>query len=164
MSHSRCKPVSLSWCSSSISVKRSMPLVHLQTHHRPFYCRGCWHCLTSFSLPTPPTIPHNKPKLLRFCFFGFDRLRFDWSSSDRLGGYGRCRGWFFFCFFLTGTRWVSQCFRRFTWITVHFLGFASYLFVLLLFREEPLRGLKNLCSLFCLKKLENKNWKYCNIT
>ena len=31
--------------------------------------------------PYPPI--HNKPQPLWFCFFGFDRLRFDWSSSNR---------------------------------------------------------------------------------
>lgn len=102
-------------------------------------------------LPQPPAINHNR---LRFCFFGFDGLRFDRSSSDRFGGYGGYRGWLFFYFFLTDTGSVGQCVRRFAWITVHFLGFASYLFALLLFREEPLRGLKNLCSLLCLKKQE----------
>ena len=111
----------------------------------------------SFPAPLPWPLapgprPGNKPQPLRFCFFCFDRLRLDWSSSNRFGGYGGCRGWLFFYFFLTDTRWVGQCFRRFTGITVHFLGFASYLFALLLFREEPLRGLKNLCSLLCLKK------------
>lgn len=100
-----------------------------------------------------PPSPCNNPQTLRFCFFGFDGLRFDWSSSNRFGGYGGSRGWLFFYFFLTDTRRVGQCFR-FTWITVHFLGFASYLFALLLFREEPLRGLKNLCSLLCLEKWE----------
>lgn len=104
--------------------------------------------------PPPSPTPCNKPQPLWFCFFRFDGLRFDWSSSNRFGGYGRCRRWLFFYFFLTDTRRVSQCFRRFTWITVHFWSFASYLFALLLFREEPLRGLKNLCSLLCLKKWE----------
>lgn len=108
-------------------------------------------------LPPPPT-PCNKPQPLWFCFFRFDGLRFDWSSSNRFGGYGRCRRWLFFYFFLTDTRRVSQCFRRFTWITVHFWSFASYLFALLLFREEPLRGLKNLCSLLCQHLGPNVLW------
>lgn len=103
------------------------------------------------SPPQPPGINHS---LLRFCFFGFDRLRFDWSSSNRFGGYGGRGGWLFFCFFLTDTGSVGQRLGRFAGITVHFLGFASYLFALLLFREEPLRGLKHLCSLLCLKKRE----------
>lgn len=102
-------------------------------------------------LPQSPAINHSR---LRFCFFGFDGLRFDRSSSNRFGGYGGYRRWLFFYFFLTDTGSVGQCVRRFAWITVHFLGFASYLFALLLFREEPLRGLKNLCSLLCLKKQE----------
>lgn len=116
--------------------------------------------LFDFTFPAhPPPMPCNEPQPLRFCFFGFDRLRFDWSSSNRFGGYGGCRGRLFFYFFLTGTGRVSQCFWRFTWITVHFLGFASYLFALLLFREEPLRGLKNLCSLLCLKKRRKQELK-----
>lgn len=115
--------------------------------------------LFDFTFPAhPPPMPCNEPQPLRFCFFGFDRLRFDWSSSNRFGGYGGCRGRLFFYFFLTGTGRVSQCFWRFTWITVHFLGFASYLFALLLFREEPLRGLKNLCSLLCQHLGPNVLW------
>ena len=113
--------------------------------------------LSNFILPLSPLpspSPCNNPQPLRFCFFDFDRPRFDWSSSNRFGGYGGCRGWLFFYFFLTDTRRVGQGFRRFTWVTVHFLGFAFYLFVLLLFREEPLRGLKNLCSLLCRKGLD----------
>lgn len=123
---------------------------------RPPGPSGCWHHLTSFFLlplsqPQAPGINHS---LLRFCFFGFDRLRFDWSSSNRFGGYGGRRGWLFFYFFRTDARSVGQRFGRFARITVHFLGFASYLFALLLLREEPLRGLKHLCSLLCLKKRE----------
>ena len=121
-----------------------------------FYPSGCWHCPTApFLLPlAPPPVPAINHSLLRFCFFGFDGLRFDGSSSNRFGGHGGCRGGLFFYFLLTDTRSIGQRFRGFACIAVHLRGLAAYLFALLLFREEALRGLKNLCSLLCLKEQE----------
>lgn len=110
------------------------------------------------SPPLPKSLPCSKAQPLGLCFFRLDGLRFDWSSSDRFGGHAWCRGWLLFSLLLTDTWGVSQGFCRFTGITVHLLGFASYLFALLLFREEPLRGLKNLCSLFCQHLGPNVWW------
>lgn len=122
--------------------------------HGPFYPFGCWHELSaSFLLPlSPPQAPAINHSLLRFCFFGFDGLRFDGSSPNRLGGHGGCGRRLFFCFFLAGAGRVSQGFGRFARVAVRLRGLATYLFALLLFREEALRGLKNLCSLLCLKE------------
>lgn len=123
--------------------------------HRPFtpLAAGTADCTLPPPLAPPPG-PAINHSLLRFCFFGFDGLRFDGSSSNRFGGHGGRRGWLFFYFLLTDTRSVGQCFGRFACIAVHLRGLAAYLFALLLFREEALRGLKNLCSLLCLKERE----------
>lgn len=142
------------WCSSSVSVKCSMP--PCMSHRMSPITLSLW-LLGLFDFTFSACPPPHKSQPLWFCFFRFDSLKFDWSSSNRFGGYGGCRGWLFFYFFLTGTRRVTQC-LRFTCITVHFLGFASYLFALLLLREEPLRGLKNLCSLLCQHLGPNVLW------
>lgn len=150
----RARVVPTSECSSCVSVNRPGPWVAPgRGRFTPWAAGIIWLHFSSLPPPLlhPPAINHS---LLRFCFFSFDGLRFDRSSSNRFGGYGGDRGWLFFYFVLTDTGSVGQCVRRFAGITVHFLGFASYLFALLLFREEPLRGLKNLCSLLCLQKQE----------
>lgn len=99
---------------------------------------------------SPPTSKEIQP--LRFCFFSFDCLRFDWSSSNRLCCCRRCGGRLLLCFVLADSWRVSNCLGGFAPILIHFLRFASYWFALLLLRKESLGGLKYLCSLLCLKK------------
>lgn len=126
----------------------------------PFYPFGCWHELSaSFLLPlSPPPGPAINHSLLRFCFFGFDGLRFDGSSPNRLGGHRGCGRRLLFSLFLAGTGGVSQRFGGFARVAVHLGGLATYLFALLLFGEEALRGLKNLCSLLCQHLGPNVLW------
>lgn len=105
------------------------------------------------TLPSPSTSMETQP--LRFCFFSFDCLRFDWSSSNRFCCCSRRRGGLFLGFVLADSWRVSNCLGGFAPILVHFLRFASYgfaLLLLLLLRKESLGGLKYLCSLLCLKK------------
>lgn len=102
------------------------------------------------SSPLPPTSKKQQP--LRFCFFGFDCLRFDRSSSNRLCCCRRCGGRLLLCFVLADSWRVSNRLGGFAPVLIHFLRFASYRFALLLLRKESLGGLKYLCSLLCLKK------------
>lgn len=108
------------------------------------------------SSPPPPSPPSTGTQPLRFCFFGFDCLRFDWSSPDRFRGRSRRGGGLLLGFVLAGSRGVSNGLGGLAPVLVHFLRFASYgfalLLLLLLLRKEPLGGLKYLCSLLCLKK------------
>lgn len=140
--------------SSCVCVNCPSPWVPPGSGQGPVYPCGCGHHWTScFSSPLPRSLATNH-SLLGFCFFGFDGLRFDRSSSHRFGGHGGDRGWLFFSFFLTDAGSVGQRVWRLAGVTVCFLGLASsYLFALLLLREEPLRGLKNLCSLLGLHVL-----------
>lgn len=66
-------------------------------------------CSSSFGLPTDaadtsPILPSPpspwEHSLLRFCFLGFDCLRFDWSSSNRFRCGSRRRGGLFLGFVL----------------------------------------------------------------
>lgn len=105
------------------------------------------------ALPSSPTSTETRP--LRFCFFSFDCLRFDWSSSNGFWCRSRRRGRFFLGFVLADPRGVGNRLGGFAPVLLHFLRFASYgfaLLLLLLLRKESLGGLKYLCSLLCLKK------------
>lgn len=103
--------------------------------------------------PPSPFPPSTGTQPLRFCFLGFDCLRFDWSSSNRLGCGSRSRGGLFLGFVLADSCRVSNCLAGFAPVLLHFRGFASYGFVLLLLlRKESLGGLKDLRSLLCLKR------------
>lgn len=119
------------WCSSSVSVKCSMP--PYMSHRMSQITLSLW-LLALFDFTFSACPPPHKSQPLWFCFFRFDRLKFGWSSSNRFGGSGGCMGRLCVYFSLTDTRKVAQC-LGFTCITVHSLRFVSYLFALLPFWE-----------------------------
>lgn len=113
---------------------------------------------TSPALPSSPTSTETRP--LRFCFFSFDCLRFDWSSSDRFRCRSRRRGRFLLRFVLADSWRVRNCLGGFAPVLFHFLRFASHGFaLLLLLRKESLGGLQHLCPLLCLKGRKYVYWR-----
>lgn len=116
--------------------------------------------LLSSHPPSPSSHTSMEIQPLRFCFFGFDCLRFDWSSSNRFCCCSRCRGRLFLRFVLADSWRVSNCLGGFVPVLIHFLCFASYGFaLLLLLRKESLGRLKYLCSLLCLKGKKYVYWR-----